>query len=125
MAKGTSVRAAKKVGIERSGRWDDGVAVGATEAASDPIPMFDASSLAIAITSGAITSLTVYGGEEHDVTFLPLNASGKSEGGAMAAVLMTGLSAGNWYEVPVSAFPCNYLKLVGNAAGVIKYMAAK
>lgn len=104
--------------IERRGAIKTSVTVDTVLADAAAIDISGFAGAAVRVPSGSsITSLTVYGATAADGTFAALHGLNSSL--AAVALALTGLSAGKGYELPSAIFPWPFIKLVGDADGVV------
>lgn len=93
------------------------VTVDSTLADCKAIPFAGASCGRIHVPTGSsITSLTFYDSPTESGTFI---ASYDDTATTPVAIALTGLSAAKSYPIPAKMFGAAYIKLVGNADGVV------
>lgn len=102
------------MGLMRNCIVMEGVSVGTDAADSKAIPVENHASFTVHVPAGSsITSLSVYSATSENGNYLPLKDAAK------AAAAITDLTAGEAYQLPISTFGLAWMKLVGDAAGVV------
>ena len=91
--------------------------ISVTDSASTtpPIDLRGASAWAVRSPASAVTSLEVWASDELDGTYTRVQIQ--------ASDLSVALSAAKWNTPDFSVFPFSFVKLVGNAAGVIELVS--
>ena len=91
------------------------ISVTTSDATTPPIDLRGASAWAVRSPASAVTSLEVWASSELDGTYTRVQIQ--------FADLSVSLSGAKWNTPDFSVFPFSYIKLVGNAAGVIELVS--